>query len=239
MKLTIIIPLYNESKTIAELLRRVKEADIKDVEKEIIVIDDGSTDNSADIFKKIKGVRLIRHKRNLGKGAAVRTGIKYSTGDIIIIQDADLEYDPNEYYKLIKPIIDKKLKVVYGSRFLKLEQKKRLIRLGFKKHKGAYLMFFLGGRIVTWATKILFFTNLTDAPTCYKVFDSKLIKSIKIKSNKFDWEPEITAKLLKRGIKIREIPISYYPRSVKEGKKINWKDGIQAVWTLLKYRFVN
>lgn len=239
MKLSIIIPTYNESKTIKRLISLVKKADIKDVKKEIIVIDDGSSDNTAEIVKQIRDIKLIKHKRNSGKGAAVKTGIKHATGDIIIIQDADLEYDPNEYYKLIKPIIDKKLRVVYGSRFLKLEQKRRLINLGFKKHKVAYIMFFLGGRIVTWATNILFLTNLTDEPTCYKVFDAKLVKSIKIKSNRFNWEPEITAKILKRGIKIHEVPISYYPRSIKEGKKINWKDGIQAVWTLLKYRFID
>lgn len=239
MKLSIIIPAYNESKTIKKLIVLVKKADIKNVEKEIIVIDDGSKDGTADIVKQIKGVKLIKHKKNSGKGAAVKTGIKHSTGDIIIVQDADLEYDPNEYYKLIKPIIDKEFKVVYGSRFLELSQKKKIISLGFKKHKEAYILFFLGGRMVTWVTNILFLTNLTDEPTCYKVFDAKLIKSIEIKSKKFDWEPEITAKILKKGIKIHEVPISYYPRSVKEGKKINWKDGIQAIWVLLKYRFID
>jgi len=167
------------------------------------------------------------NKPNGGKGSAIRAGIKESTGDIIIIQDADLEYDPRDYSKLIRKIIDKKAMVVYGSRSLN------------KKNRYSHLSFLLGGKIVTFFTNVLFFSNLTDEPTCYKVFRADVIKKIKIKGNKFDWEPEVTAKILKKGIKIHEVPISYKPRRIEEGKKINWIDGLQAIWTLFYWRFRN
>ncbi len=240
MKLSILVPAYNEAATIKTLLEKVKAVplDTQGVQKEILVIDDGSKDGTRDIVEDISGVKLIKHRRNKGKGGAVKTGIRAATGDIIIIQDADLEYDPREYYRCIRPIIDGKTKVVYGSRFLALRQKRRNI-LFIKKHKKSYLMAYLGGRLISWATNMLFGGNLTDEPTCYKCFDAKTIKRIHIKGNKFDWEPEVTAKLLKQGHTILEVPISYYPRTFEQGKKINWKDGVQAVWTLLKYRFIN
>jgi len=229
MKLSIIIPAYNEEKTIEEVIRRVKKSKIKNIKKEIIVIDDCSTDNTFKIVSKIKGIKLIKNKKNLGKGGSVKKGFQISTGDILIIQDADLEYDPNDYWKLIKPIINKQAKVVYGSR-----------RLNKKNKKYSGLSFYLGGVFVTLMTNLLYpGINLTDEPTCYKVFNSEIIKKIKLNGNKFEWEPEITAKIYKKKIKILEIPISYHPRSVKEGKKINWKDGLQAIWTLIKYRFVD
>jgi glycosyltransferase involved in cell wall biosynthesis len=226
MKLSVIIPVYNEYKTVEEMVSRVKKANIGDVEKEIIVVDDFSGDGTREILKKIKGIKLLFHNKNRGKGAALKTGIAESRGDIILVQDADLEYSPRDYAELIKPIVDKKTKVVYGSRLLKI-----------KNNQGKFL-FYLGGRTVTWFTNILYLSCLTDEPTCYKVFHKDL-KPILLgaEGNQFEWEPEITAKILRKGYKIFEIPISYDARTEEEGKKIGWKDGIQALWTLLKWRF--
>jgi len=235
MKLSILIPAYNEAKTIKKLIELVKKADIRDVEKEIIVIDDNSKDNTLDIVKKIKGIKLIEHKKNIGKGAAVRNGIKQASGDIIIIQDADLEYDPNDYYKLIKPIIDGKTKVVYGSRMLHEKQKGGKPKFLEGKHDKAYHAFYIGNRFLTFLANILYHAKITDEPTCYKVFDAKVLKSINLKCKRFEFCPEVTAKVRKKYHKIMELPISYHPRSFKEGKKINLKDGIEAVWTLIKY----
>jgi glycosyltransferase involved in cell wall biosynthesis len=240
MKLSIIIPAYNEQKTIKQLVEIVKKVDLTklNITKEIIIVDDGSKDSTIEIVKKIKDIKLILRKNNGGKGAAVKTGIKYASGDIIIIQDADLEYNPYEYDRCIIPIIEGKSKVVYGSRFLNEKQKKFNINF-FKKHDNAYRMAYLGGRLLTFISNILYNANITDEATCYKTFDAKLIKSIKINGNRFEWEPEILAKIRKKGEKIIEVPISYNPRTFEDGKKINWKDGVQAIWTLLKYRFVN
>ncbi len=239
MKLSIIIPAYNEEETIKELLNKVKNVNLYDVKKEIIVVDDGSKDSTIEIIKKIKGIYLIKHSKNKGKGAAIRTGIKYATGDITIIQDADLEYNPNDYYKLIKPIIDNKTQVVYGSRFLDhdvyIKRHKKFVK---GKHTKAYTAFYFGGRFLTLLTNLLYKGNITDESTCYKVFRTKLLKSLNLKCNRFEFCPEVTAKVLKRGHKIIEVPTSYNPRTMEEGKKINWKDGIEAVWTLIKYRFV-
>ncbi|MBW2992608.1 glycosyltransferase family 2 protein [Candidatus Woesearchaeota archaeon] len=241
MKLSIIIPAYNEEATIRQLMMLVLKVNLKEynIDKEIIVVDDGSKDKTADIVKCFKGVRFIRHKKNKGKGAAVKTGISSSTGDIIIIQDADLEYEPNEYYRCIKPIIDGKAKVVYGSRFLDVEQRKKNMLFLKNKHKRAYSLAYLGGRLLTIIANILYNANITDEATCYKTFDARFIKSIKIESNGFEWEPEVLAKIRKRGEKIIEVPISYYPRTFEEGKKINWKDGVKAAWVLLKYKFTD
>ncbi len=239
MKLSILIPAYNEAKTIKELIGLVKKADTKDVEKEIIVIDDGSKDDTVEIVKKILGVILVKHKKNAGKGAAIRTGIKYATGDIIIIQDADLEYDPNDYYKLIKPIIDGKTKVVYGSRTMHESQKERNIRFLRNKHSESYNAFYMGGRVLTILANLLYNAKITDEPTCYKVFDAKVLKSLNLRCMRFEFCPEVTAKVIKKGYRIMELPTPYYPRSFEEGKKINWKDGFEAVWTLIKYRFVD
>ena len=230
--LSIIIPVYNEEKTILKLLEKVLKVDLK-VRKEIIIVDDGSKDNSRRIIKNYIDEHEYKHenvsfifypKKNGGKGSVVRKGIEIATGDLIIIQDADLEYDPEDYKRLIKPILEGKEKVIYGSRFL-------------NKHKPVYKIYFLGNKFLTLLTKILYNSKITDMETCYKLFRSDVIKNINLKANHFDIEPEVTAKILKTKTRIREIPISYKPRTVEEGKKINWKDGVKAIWTLIYWRF--
>jgi len=238
MKLSVIIPAYNEEKTIAELISTVKKVDLGTIEKEIIVVDDGSKDKTREILRTTKDIKFIEHEKNLGKGGAVKTGINNSTGDIIIIQDADLEYNPHEYLLCIQPIIEKKTNVVYGSRFLSQKQKKNNLNF-FKKHENAYRMAYFGGRLLTALANILYRANITDEATCYKTFDAQFLKSIKINGNRFEWEPEILAKVRKRKERIIEVPISYNPRTFEQGKKINWKDGLHAIWTLIKYRFVD
>ena len=226
MKLSIIMPIYNEKETLKKIVEKIQKVPI---EKEIIMVDDGSTDGTREIMKKyenVTNIKVIYHTKNMGKGATIRTAIKYITGDIVIIQDADLEYDPNDYLKLVMPIQNKEVKVIYGSRALNPE------------NKHSYNRYLLGGKLVTFVTNILFSQRLTDEPTCYKVFDTTLLKSIFLKCKRFEFCPEVTAKIAKMGIKIKEIPISYYPRNFTEGKKIKWYDGIEAIWTLIKYRFV-
>lgn len=229
MKLSIIVPIYNEEKTITKILNKLLKVNLG-IKKEIIIVNDGSTDNSKEVIEnylkslsKKEEFKLI-DKENGGKGSAIKEGIKLATGDIITIQDADLEYNPEDYKKLINLIIEGKEKVVYGSRFL-------------EKHKPKYRIYFLGNKFLTLLTKILYNSRITDMETCYKVFKADVIKNIDIKANHFDFEPEITARILKMGIRIKEIPISYNPRSIDEGKKINWKDGLQAIWTLIFWRF--
>ncbi|PIO05022.1 glycosyl transferase [Candidatus Woesearchaeota archaeon CG08_land_8_20_14_0_20_43_7] len=240
-KLSVLIPAYNESSTIKELIEKVKKVPLRryGIDMEIIVVDDGSKDDTVDIVKKIAGVKLVKHKKNRGKGAAIRTAIEYATGDITIIQDADLEYDPKDYPMLIKPIIDGETKVVYGSRALQEVQKSANKRFLKSKNENAYHAFYLGGKALTVISNILFNAKITDEPTCYKVFDTKLLKGLDLKCERFEFCPEVTAKVCKRGYKIKELPIRYYPRGFEEGKKIKFRDGIEAVWTLLKYRFVD
>lgn len=229
--LSIIIPVFNEKKLLPLCLKKVEKAPLpKGVTKEIILIDDCSTDGTYDVLKKIQKTtkhKVYFHKKNRGKGGAVKTGFKHATGDIFLIQDADLEYDPRDYTSLITPIIKKDAKVVYGSRRLNKENKQY-----------SSISFYAGGLLLSIITTILYNQKITDEPTCYKVFKSEIIRKMKINGERFEWEPEITAKILKQKIRIHEVPIKYYPRDINEGKKIRWVDGVQAIWTLLKYRFI-
>lgn len=223
MKLSIIIPAYNEASTIKGIIEKVNSVKLN-IKKEIIVVDDCSEDATSNILSKVKGIKLIKHFTNLGKGAAIRTGLKQATGDIILIQDADLEYNPNEYSRLLEPFIKQNAKVVYGSRRL-------------QNNKSSTLVFSIGGLLATKLTNLLFKSNLTDLPTGYKVFRREVLESLNFKSNGFAFEPEITAKILKRNIKIHEVPISYKPRTVKQGKKVKLKDAIPYFWPIIKERF--
>ena len=232
-KLSIIIPAYNEGATIFHLLDKVKGVDFGErIRTEIIVVNDCSKDDTEEEVLKFQrqnpdqNMVYLAHPHNRGKGAAIRTAIAHLTGDITIIQDADMEYEPEDIKRMLDHYLQHDLKVLYGSRFLN------------KNNKRSYLSFYMGGRIVSWIANILFFQRLTDEPTCYKMVDTALLKSIPLKCTRFEFCPEITAKIARQGIKIKEIPIRYYPRSIEEGKKITWHDGLEAIWTLLKYRFV-
>jgi glycosyltransferase involved in cell wall biosynthesis len=226
LKVSVVIPAYNEQKTIREIIERVRAVPL---DTEIIVVDDHSTDGTWDELKKLAdegAIKLFRHKRNSGKGAACRTGLAQITGDVVIIQDADLEYDPADYPVLLDPIVKGRSKVVYGSRFL-------------GPHKAMYFWHTVGNKTLTLITNILFDTTLTDMETCYKVFTADVAHSIKLKSNRWGFDPEITAKILKKGNRIYEVPISYTGREFWEGKKISWKDAFVVIRTLIKYRFVD
>ena len=229
LKLSVIIPVYNEKKTIKKVIDKVKGIRLKNIKKEIIVVDDFSTDSTRNTLKNIKDstIKIFSHKINMGKGAAIRTGLKNCTGDIVLIQDADLEYGPNEYGKLLKPILDNTAKVVYGSRIAAIRRNK----------KNMYKLHYFGNVFLTFMTNLLYEAKITDMETGYKVFKKDVIKDITLRATRFDFEPEITAKILKRGYKIHEVPISFVGRSFEEGKKINWVDGVKAFYYLIKYRF--
>lgn len=236
MKLSIIIPIFNEESTVEILINKVRNVTFpQKIEKEIIIINDGSTDKTPQILKKVngKGVKVISYAKNKGKGAAIRTGLKLSSGDIIVIQDADLEYDPNDYSRLINPILAGKSKIVYGSRLKNGHLKLR------GKDKTPLPTHWIANRSLAFFTRLLYGGSLTDMETCYKMFTREVAVELSLRSDRFDIEPEITAKILKRGHKILEIPIEVKPRTKKEGKKINWKDGLGAVWALIKFRIVD
>lgn len=226
MKLSIIIPAYNEERTIEELLKKVSDVQIKGYEKEIIVIDDGSEDKTRDILDGLKnkiGFTFLKHPKNIGKGGAIKTGLKKVTGDFVIIQDADLEYEPKDYSLLLESI-DKDYQVIYGSRNLGKTQR-------------GYFLFFLAGKTLTFLFNFLYGAKITDINTCYKLFRTDIIKNIGLEEDGFEFCEEVTARILRKGYKIKEVPINYYPRSFNEGKKIKFKDGLMAIWTILKYKF--
>jgi glycosyltransferase involved in cell wall biosynthesis len=227
MDVSVIMPVFNECDTIHEILKRVQQVPVV---SEIIIIDDGSTDGSREMLKDLDGkdrVKVLMHEKNSGKGAAVRTGIQNATGDVIIIQDADLEYDPNDYVSLLEPIEAGRSQVVYGSRFM--------------GNVPADFLFWskVGNKTLTFITNLLYNQRLTDMETCYKAFKRDLMNDIPLRSKRFELEPEITSKFLKRGIHILEVPIHYDPRGFSEGKKIGIMDAAEAIWTLIRYRFTD
>jgi glycosyltransferase involved in cell wall biosynthesis len=227
MKLTVIIPAYNEKNTIKEIVRRVQAMKMAD---EILIVDDGSTDGTRSIIADMDGkgnVKVILHEKNQGKGAAVRTGISAATGDVLMIQDADLEYDPREYPNLMKPIEEGLADVVYGSRFLGAP------------HRAILFWNMVANKLLTLMTNILYNNILTDMETGYKVFKREVVADMKLHAKRFDFEPEFTAKILKKNVRVFEVPIAFNPRDYSEGKKIKMRDAFEAVWTLLKYRFVD
>ncbi|MBE9039683.1 glycosyltransferase family 2 protein [Oscillatoriales cyanobacterium LEGE 11467] len=229
MKLSVVIPCYNEIKTIQEVVKSVKACPIENVE--IIIIDDYSTDGTRDILKSTiepQVDRVAYHSKNLGKGAALNTGFSLVTGDIAIVQDADLEYDPQDYSVMIQPILDGKADVVFGSRFM-----------GGSPHRVVYYWHMVGNKFLTMLSNMLTNINLTDMETCYKAFRSEIIRGIKIEESRFGVEPELTAKVSKMNCRIYEVGISYYGRTYQEGKKIGWKDGLKAVFCILKYNLVS
>ncbi len=226
-KISIIIPVYNEKDTLRDIIAKVESVNFCGLEKELIFVNDCSTDGSDEILKEYEDkYQVYNHLVNQGKGAAIRTALAHVTGDIVVIQDADLEYDPTDYERLLPLLLENKADVVYGSRFLQ------------NQGNGSFMLtHYLGNKVLTLITNLLFNVTLTDMETCYKAFKAEYIKNVEIVSNRFDFEPEITAKIVKKGARIKEVPVSYYGRLHAEGKKITWKDGIHAIKALIKFRF--
>ncbi len=231
-KLSILIPVFNEKNTLIQVLNAVIQAESQGLEKELIIVDDGSTDGSRDILSSLDtqfyNAKIFFHDKNMGKGAALRTAQQNATGDLILIQDADLEYDPREYNELLKPILENHADVVYGSRLS-----------GGKPTRAFKITHLLGNKFLSLLTNVLYDCTLTDMETCYKVFKAEYFMKVQIRSNRFDFEPEITAKILKQKARVIELPISYFGRDYSEGKKITWRDGFAAIWALTKYRFID
>lgn len=230
MRISIVIPCFNEIRTIHEIIARALAAPLP-YEREVIVVDDCSTDGTREKLRQLDlsaDVKVVFHDVNRGKGAALRTGFSCATGDVIVIQDADLEYDPNEYHKLLLPLINGQADVVYGSRFV-----------GGDSHRVLYFWHSLGNRFLTLLSNMFTNLNLTDMEVCYKVFRRDLLKRIRLEEDRFGFEPEFTAKISRLGCPIYEVGVSYYGRTYQEGKKINWRDGMRAVWVILKYGFSN
>ncbi len=226
-KLSVVVPVFNERNTLVEVLRRMRAVELPDgIEREIIVVDDGSNDGTRDVLRQLgdSTVRIVLHEKNQGKGAALRTGFAHATGEFVLVQDADLEYDPEDWPKLLAPVIRGRARVVYGSRFT-------------GERRNMLLLHWIGNRFLSMTTNVLYNTTLSDMETCYKLMERRLIEDMHLQSSRFDIEAEMSAKILKRGVRIYEVPISYSGREFDEGKKITWRDGFSALYTLIKYRF--
>jgi glycosyltransferase involved in cell wall biosynthesis len=225
--LSVIVPVFNERSTVAEIVRRMRAVDLP-LEREIVIVDDGSYDGTTDVLTQLRDstVRVVGHGVNRGKGAAIRTGLENSTGDLVLVQDADLEYDPEDWPRLLAPVMKGRARVVYGSRFT-------------GERRNMLFLHWVGNRFLSLVTNVLYNSTLSDMETCYKLFDRRVLDGIRLQADRFDFEPEFTAKVLRRGIRIYEVPISYAGREPNEGKKIAWHDGVTALWTLVKYRFVD
>lgn len=226
-KLSVVVPVYNEAATIVEILRRMRAVDLPGgLDLEVVIVDDGSDDGTQQVLMQLRDstVRVVHHEGNRGKGAAVRTGFHAATGDLVLIQDADLEYDPDDWPRLLAPVLKGKAEVVYGSRFT-------------GERRNMLFWHWLGNRFLSLVTNVLYNTTLSDMETCYKLLDRRIVDRLDLRSSGFEIEPEITAKILRRGVRIYEVPISYAGREYDEGKKIRWTDGVVALWALVKYRF--
>ena len=225
--LSVIVPVFNERNTVAEILRRMRAVELP-VDLEILVVNDASSDGTDKVLSTLEDstVRVLNHPNNRGKGAAIRSGLQHARGDLILIQDADLEYDPEDWPRLLTPLLRGKARIVYGSRFT-------------GERKNMLFWHWVGNRFLSLATNLLYNTTLSDMETCYKLFDRRVLDGVRLQADRFDFEPEFTAKVLRRGIRIYEVPISYAGREPSEGKKITWHDGVTALWTLVKYRFVD
>lgn len=227
MKLSAIVPVHNEESTIDEVIRQVRAVDLGDIELELVIVDDASTDGTPGRLEAYRGqpdITVLSHGTNRGKGAGIRTGLESVTGDIVVIQDADLEYDPRDYPRLVAPIIEGRADVVFGSRFL-------------GSHENMAFINWLANKILAWSATILFGRRVTDEATCYKAFSTEVLRSFDLECERFEFCPEVTAKTLRRGYRLVEVPINYHARTVEAGKKIRATDGLEAIWTLVRYRF--
>ena len=225
-KLSVIVPIFNERNTVVEIMRRMRAVELP-IDREFILVDDGSSDGTQQVLAQLgdSTVKVVKHAANRGKGAAIRTGLEHVTGDLVLIQDADLEYDPEDWPKLLAPVFRGKATVVYGSRFT-------------GERRNMLFLHWMGNRMLSLTTNLLYNTTLSDMESCYKLFDRRVLDGVTIRSNRFDFEPEITAKVLRQGVRIYEVPISYTGREFDEGKKITWRDGFAALYALVKFRFV-